>query len=393
LGLVLIQTSTKTRNFTSKMNSRLLLRITIIIFFFGCFHQADAQCITGNCQTGEGTYIYSDNTSYTGDFKDSLAHGYGMCQYSNGNKYVGHWKAHNFHGEGTFYESKGRIVKAIWEEGKLIKILNISYKEMPKVWAVIVGVASYNHMRRLQFTDDDAYKLFAFLQSPEGGALPDEQVKVLIDESATKDNIVKNLKMMFSKADEDDVVLFYFSGHGKEDSFLPYDYDGIDNKLSFNEVNTILSLSKAKNRICIADACHSGGLIASKGAGFRPDMARDEVFGFIDSPIQIAVMVSSQAGEKSMESSKLRQGTFSHFLIQGLKGNADRNRDNLVNISELFNYVNRQVKSYTQNYQNPALFGKYDPEMPISEVRGAGRIRFKASLTGLTGISKVDVIK
>jgi len=366
------------------MNSRLLrkLKLIVSILLVAIAIQVNAQCITGNCENGEGTYIYSDNTSYTGNFKDSLASGYGMCQYSNGNKYIGHWQAHHFNGEGTFYESKGRIIKALWEKGKLSKVLSISHKKMPKVWAVIVGVASYNHMRRLQFTDDDAYKLFAFFQSPQGGALPDEQIKVLIDESATKDNIVKNLKQMFSKAAEDDIVLFYFSGHGKEDSFLPFDYDGIDNKLTFNEVNTILSLSNSRNRICIADACHSGGLITSKGSGFRPDLARDEVFGFVDSPIQIAVMVSSQAGEKSMESSKLRQGTFSHFLIQGLKGNADRNRDNMVNISELFNYVNRQVKSYTRNYQNPALFGKYDPEMPISEIKGTTRIKFEASLTG-----------
>ncbi len=364
------------------MNTRLtkLLLITGIFFFATTL---SAQCVNGICVNGEGTYIYVDNTSYTGGFKDSLANGYGMCQYSNGNKYIGHWKAHQFHGEGTFYETKGRVIKAIWEEGKLLEVLSISQKEMPKVWAVVVGVAAYNHMRRLQFTDDDAYKLFAFLQSPEGGALPDEQIKVLIDESATKENIVKNLRNMFAKASEDDVILFYFSGRGKEDSFLPYDYDGENNKLTFNEVNNLLSLSKSKNRICIADACHSGGLVASKGAGFRPDMARDEVFGFIDSPIQIAVMVSSQAGEKSMESSKLRQGTFSHFLIQGLKGNADRDRNNMVTISELFNYVSRQVKSYTRNYQNPALFGKYNPDMPISEVKGVARIKFEASLTGL----------
>ena len=62
-----------------------------------------------------------------------------------------------------------------------------------KVWAVIIGVADYSHMPALKYTDDDAYRMYAFLKSPEGGALKDEQIKILIDENATKEKINKNI--------------------------------------------------------------------------------------------------------------------------------------------------------------------------------------------------------
>jgi hypothetical protein len=372
-----LQTNERTRFIERQtiMNTRftiLLYLITVLPFAL------NAQCISGNCKDGEGTYLFKDNSSYTGEFKSGMADGYGICNYKNGNKYMGHWKSHSFHGEGTFYHANGEVLKAIWENGKLLKKLKVEKNEtlayVPKIWSVVVGVAAYHHMKRLQFTDDDAYKMYAFLKSPEGGAIPDERIRILVDESATKRRIIETMKDVLLKANEKDIILFYFSGHGKEDSFLPYDFDGQENKLTFNEINTIFSLSKAKHKICIADACHSGGMLRTKGAGGFGELKAKDYFSEFDESSQTAIMVSSQMDEESVESATLRQGTFSHFLVKGLKGNADRDRDNQVTIIELFDYVNRQVKSYTKNNQNPLLFGNYDPNIVISKVNGPAKV-------------------
>ncbi|MGB0862676.1 MAG: caspase family protein [Saprospiraceae bacterium] len=356
------------------MNTRFTILLLISVLPFAL----NAQCLSGDCQDGEGTYLFKDNSSYTGEFKGGMAEGYGICSYQNGNKYMGHWKAHSFHGEGTFYYANNEVLKAIWENGELLKKLKFEKTEelayVPKIWSVVVGVAAYHHMRRLQYTDDDAYKMYAFLKSPEGGAIPDEQIKILVDESATKQRIIETMKEVLFKANEKDIIMFYFSGHGKEDSFLPYDFDGENNKLTFNEINTIFGLSKAKHKFCIADACHSGGMLASKGNGSFGELTSKDYFAEFGETSQTAIMVSSQMDEQSVESATLRQGTFSHFLIKGLKGNADRDRDNQVTISELFDYVNRQVKAYTSNYQNPLLFGNYDPNIVISTVNGAAKM-------------------
>ncbi len=79
--------------------------------------------------------------------------------------------------------------------------------------------------------------------------------------------------------------------------------------------------------------------------------------------------MSSKAEETSLESSGLRQGVFSHFLIRGLKGEADKNSDKVVTIQELFDFVFGNVRDYAGNRQSPVLKGTYDPMMPVAVLR------------------------
>ena len=76
-----------------------------------------AQCVSGNCEDGQGTFEYQDNTVYVGSFKNGKADGYGVCYYGNKDKYVGEWKNHTFHGKGTMYTAQGEILDGLWEAG------------------------------------------------------------------------------------------------------------------------------------------------------------------------------------------------------------------------------------------------------------------------------------
>ena len=82
-----------------------------------------------------------------------------------------------------------------------------------------------------------------------------------------------------------------------------------------------------------------------------------------------AFMLSSKAEEFSLEDGGLRQGVFSHFLIKGIKGAADTNRDKVVTISELFAFVHFEVRKYSGNLQTPIMLGQYDQNMPVGVVR------------------------
>ena len=82
-----------------------------------------------------------------------------------------------------------------------------------------------------------------------------------------------------------------------------------------------------------------------------------------------ALIMSSKSNETSLESSGLRQGVFSHFLIRGLKGEADLDDNKVVTIQELFTFVDKNVQSYTGNRQSPLIEGDYDGNMTISVVR------------------------
>ncbi|MEL6866380.1 MAG: peptidase C14 caspase catalytic subunit p20, partial [Bacteroidota bacterium] len=82
-----------------------------------------------------------------------------------------------------------------------------------------------------------------------------------------------------------------------------------------------------------------------------------------------ALIMSSKSDETSLESSGLRQGVFSHFLIRGLKGEADENKNKLVSIEELFSFIYSNVRSYTGMRQSPVIKGDYDKRMTVGVIR------------------------
>lgn len=338
-------------------------------------------CGTTYCRTGQGYYTYPDGSNWVGEFKEGVPSGRGVCYYANGDRYEGEWSNNAPYGEGVMYFATGRVYGAVWVNGAPVKELD-SNESLPtdpvrtessrnvKIWAVIVGVGRYSAMPSLKFTDDDAYRFYSFLKSPEGGALPDEQISVLVDEAATRQNILNTMRQKFLKADANDVVLLYFSGHGLEGCFLPVDYDGFNNKLRHDEIKQIFKQSKAKHKLCIADACHSGSLNFNNGdlaaKGPAPVTLERYYQAFEDAEGGIALLMSSKAEELSLEDHGLRQGVFTYYVLQGLKGRADGNGDYLVTIKELYNYVYSKVREYTAGVQTPVLTGTYDDAMPVA---------------------------
>ncbi len=330
------------------------------------------------CKSGKGTFQYGDGSKWTGEFKDGVPEGQGTCKYANGDKYVGRFERHAPQGEGTMYHANGRIISAMWEYGRPIGDIpsnskvnqtSVEVDRSPevKIWAVVVGVGRYTSMPVLKYSDDDAYQFYAFLKSPEGGALPDKQIKVLVDEDATRVNILQTMRQILLKADENDEIVFYFSGHGVDGAFLPQDFDGINNRLLHSDVKSIFEQSKAKYKLCIADACFSGSLLAMK----QPLAPQIQAFykAFDNTQGGMALFMSSKSQEYSLEDQGLRSGIFSHYLSRGLKGEADVDGNKIVTIRELYDFVYKNVRTYTSSAQTPTISGQFDWAMPVSMVR------------------------
>jgi len=276
--------------------------------------------------------------------------------------------------------ASGDVYGALWEHGRTLVQLNteetyeIARNEMidhdvkVKTWAVVIGVSKYEFMPMLNYSDDDAYRFYAFLKSPEGGSIPDKQIRILIDSDAKRDHILKALKNIFYKADENDRIILYYSGHGLSGTILPIDYDGRKNQIFFEEIEQILLKARAAFKVCYMDACYSGSALRE-----REEMARSPVTRRGDDLLRgdqgIAFLLSSKAAEYSLEDGGLRQGVFSHFLMRGLKGEANLNGDEIVSIRELYKYVNFQVRKYTGSVQNPVILGDYDQLMPVAIIR------------------------
>lgn len=324
----------------------------------------------------EGVYTFSDGTEFIGSLVNGLPNGKGKVYFKNGDRYDGLWKHHTQHGRGTMTYASGRRIEGNWANGKLIQTYSDSHRYINdannrygdvKVWAVLVGISTYTAMPSLKYTDDDAYRMYAFLKSPEGGAIPDDQIQILIDEGANKQKIISSVKETFSQADPNDVVMFYYSGHGLAEAFVPSDFDGYNNMLYYKDVVAALDQSQAKNKICIADACYAGGLDNVKSGVRQPQVAYYDAFK--KSSPGTAFFLSSRQEEYSLEDHGLRSGIFSHYLIKALKGAADRNANGIVTIQEAFDYVGHRVKNYTHHKQTPLLSGNYDPNIPLSSLK------------------------
>jgi hypothetical protein len=340
-------------------------------------------CTDQYCHNEVGKFSYRDGSYYIGPFINGKADGIGEVYYQNGDYYKGGWRNHAPNGKGIMRIKDGTVHAGIWEGAQLLKRMHEeesmarmeanpnkpktkAYNESVDIYAVIIGVASYHHMNSLRYTDDDAYHLYAFLKSPEGGAIPDDQIALLIDDAASKKSIFTEISKTFAKADANDVVLLYMSGHGLEGSFVPYDYDGKNNLVQYDDVLNLLNASPAKHKLFIADACHSGSMYAAKLPMSKP--VQDYYSKINKSNGGMAVITSSKTDEVSLEYSGVRHGVFSYYLIQGLKGDANKNNDAYVTIDELFNYIYTNVRHHTGNTQTPSIHGNYDVTMPVALV-------------------------
>jgi uncharacterized caspase-like protein len=61
----------------------------------------------------------------------------------------------------------------------------------------------------------------------------------------------------------------------------------------------------------------------------------------------------------------LKHGAFTYYLVKGLKGPADKNKDKTITVSEMYYYTRDNLKLETQDKQIPIIFGNFDKNMPI----------------------------
>jgi tetratricopeptide (TPR) repeat protein len=264
--------------------------------------------------------------------------------------------------------------------------LVIEFKKA-KIWAVVVGVSKFkNSELNLQYADRDALSYAEFLRSPNGGALPANQLTVLTNEKATRSNIIKALNETFNQAFESDIILFYIASHGQPDPvgeevyFLTYDTDSENlngTGLGQNDVEKYFVKSKAKRKIWLADACHSGGAGLSAGVRGPTNLLANKLLDAMATSNQgMGILTASSASELSYENAQWGggHGVFTHHLLEGLKGkanlpNAYNKLDSFISIRELYEYVYRQVVADTKGKQHPELKGRFDNDFPLSTIK------------------------
>lgn len=239
-------------------------------------------------------------------------------------------------------------------------------------YAIIVGVADYQHeffAKDLPYTLNQTNAVYSFLRSKKGGSVPAENICLLTDSHATRENIIFRAKALFAKAKKNDRVIFYFGGHGGEGFFCPYDYNGFyESALTYDDIKAIFKCAKSNTKLLFADACYSGGI---KGDMRKTDNSVNNQDPNASGNMNIVVMTASKANEYSWQTSTFEMGVFTYFLIQGLGGAANRDGNKYITIQELYYYVYHKVLDETQDYetqQTPQIFGNFDLRLIVAKV-------------------------
>lgn len=158
---------------------------------------------------------------------------------------------------------------------------------------------------------------------------------------------------------QEDILLFYFSGHGKHWGkwehnkkfyFITKETNYLNLKLkSISAQFVIESLedSRTKAQIVILDACHSGGY----GKGGEDDIESD-INEELNAAKGLFFLASCQSYETSFENSdeplEKRKSFFTEILIEGIEeGKADTGTKGIITFSMLKNYIYENIKNQT----------------------------------------------
>lgn len=214
-----------------------------------------------------------------------------------------------------------------------------------KVLLVAVGIGDYpKPINKLNLPTKDALAIQTLID--KNG---DSGTAILLDQAATKSAIISEIHARFDHASTDDIIIFFFSGHGYKGGFVAY-----DGELPYSMIREAMGSSKCKNKMIFADACFSGKMRQGKR------QVKEE-----HSDSNVMLFLSSRDNETSIERRDMTNGFFTVCLKDGLSGKADANRDRTITAKEIFDFVSTNVKKLSRDKQHPVMWGNFSNNMPV----------------------------
>lgn len=232
----------------------------------------------------------------------------------------------------------------------------------------------------------DAEAVAQILCDPKLCGYPASQVQLLLDEQATKGNIVDALRELATSAKPEDTVVIFFSGHGGRKSgapeysgylypsdYVPGDPDGTG--LLADDLTGLINAIPAARVVLLLDACHSEGVAHLKAEaepkGMLPGI-REPALQKLASGNGRVVIASCRESERSWTSSSRGHSLFTHFLLEGLRGEAHGPDDGTVRVLDLFTYLSEQVPANPVNkiVQHPVLKVHIENNFPLALRKG-----------------------
>lgn len=229
-----------------------------------------------------------------------------------------------------------------------------------RIHLLCVGINKYQNYpsEQLNFCKNDAELIFNSYSSYNC-----QTKKLIVDEEATKENLLISLSEISKNVREEDYIIFSFAGHGvskniddanSENSYIcpfnfKFDHPDITG-ISLKELKEKLETINSKNKLLILDSCHSGGALRRnlEQIGFR-DINNNEFLELAPEGSGYGIITACNSNETAGELEELKHGIFTFYLIKTLKSEIDKS----FKFNEIKKSLTKKVQEKTQNKQNP----------------------------------------
>ncbi len=248
-------------------------------------------------------------------------------------------------------------------------------------WAVIIGIDEYRDpsIAPLKYASADAKAVHGFLIARAG--FKRENTILLLNRDATEAAIRKALgEFLKAKALKDDEVVVYYAGHGTTEPdgsaegglakyLVPWDADPeslYSTAIPMSRFDEIFARVQARKILLIQDTCFSGGsggtgrTFLRKGLATRSLALTDRFLRDLSQREGRMILTASDANQLSQELGEFKHGVFTYYLLQGLEGDADLDKDGAVTVRELHLYLQRRVHEKSGGNQTPQLYNVGD---------------------------------
>ena len=243
-------------------------------------------------------------------------------------------------------------------------------RKKPSLYAVVVGTSNYaGENLDLQFADHDATSFSQALRAVAPKVFGDQVYITLLntDEQdktrqgiSSKTTIRQAFADIATKAQSQDVLLIYGSGHGvnygtaENSQFYYLTKDIASENLSDPEIRQNYAISTtdftewvnsiaALKQVLILDACNSGKLVDDLAAG-RKDLSSSQVRALdrMKDRTGMFILTGSAADKVSYEASEYGQGLLTYTLLEAMDGLALRD-GKFVDVTTLFQHARDRV--------------------------------------------------
>ncbi|RJR15913.1 MAG: hypothetical protein C4581_11205 [Nitrospiraceae bacterium] len=245
-------------------------------------------------------------------------------------------------------------------------------------YALVIGISNYRdkEIPPVKYAKSDAEKFAKYLENI--GGVPAKNIKLVTDEMVTKGDIEAYIEdWLPRRIKKDSEVFVYYAGHGTPDPrtgeayIVPYDGNPDYKSKLYPLKRMYASLNKLPSEqvVVMLDSCFSGG--GERGVmsqGTRP------VSLSVENPIlaggKVFVLASASGTQISSDFDKVKHGLFTYYLLKGMKGDADEDMNDKIELQELYKYVKHNVSetasSELNREQMPVLLPDMEQHRPAA---------------------------